>query len=479
MRVCFPAVTGSCRRSVFGSDNSKQGTVVGSDAVRDLAVVRICCDTSWKPLPTSGSVAPWVGSRVSALVMRSTNQFGRIDPTLATGLVTWVVFHEKSRSWLIRTDVEAGPGHPLMDSVGRVIGIVSSSVYGTGNAQDGVAISMQTVDDELDLLQKGRHMAGWLSHDADEKSRGCAYDLDSHAVISRGTVDSAVFLRFEVPQVDKWSLGFLYHGDDDDSDTATYIWSERPGFFYLSHGVRSRGQYVNQLPDEPIASKTFRTRPGALNELAFRTSSKGTYVRLNDDFVFDIPAEYLIREPGTSRICVGLRGSTIETESYSIRYADISMPFEHEAVSRVFMKSGTTSRTAICSTDGPENDNLTLGTINSWAIMDFITPDVQNWSIGINGMKFGKVDNIRVAGTGNQLLPTSILRTGRNFRVVLEFGASVAGSWLRLNGRELIWVDRTDSQRSFGATRVCINVAGSNENRAYSVRFTDIWVWRR
>ena len=140
-----------------GSEGTRSGTVIGQDEVRDLAVLTVCCNGSWRALPTMATNSVRVGSDVAVLGFPG-RRIGR-DIAVTRGIVSSFGFHEESRSWLIQTDAAINPGNsggPMMNLRGEVIGIVSSRHDPASAENIGFAIAMRTVDDELDDLEAGR-----------------------------------------------------------------------------------------------------------------------------------------------------------------------------------------------------------------------------------------------------------------------------------------------------------------------------------
>ena len=132
------------------------GKIVGKDAVRDLAVLTICCDTGWQALSMSTSQDVPVGSTVVIMGY----PIGGLGDDLAvtTGVVTSFGFAPDQLSWLIQTDAAVNPGNsggPALDEDGLVVGIVSSGQGPSLNEEFAFAIAMLTVSTELGRLETG------------------------------------------------------------------------------------------------------------------------------------------------------------------------------------------------------------------------------------------------------------------------------------------------------------------------------------
>ena len=219
----------------LSSGGTRRGTVTGFDAVRDLAVVTICCDRNWKALPTGSSDNINVGSDVVVLGFPS----GRIGSALSvtTGIVSSFGFRNESSSWLIQTDAAVNPGNsggPLMNDTGEVIGIVSYRQDPAQRENIGFAIAMRTVDVQLNNLEVGRSVRAatptprptrvptpttvdWriLVHTGGS-FQACRFDpfSASGVVISNRATYFVATLEFKAPvSVREWSVGFVFHVD--------------------------------------------------------------------------------------------------------------------------------------------------------------------------------------------------------------------------------------------------------------------------
>jgi serine protease Do len=143
-----------------GERETLEGTVVGADERTDVALIKVA---SKRPLPYAGlgsSAALEVGDPVIAIG----NPFG-LSHTVTTGIVSG-----KGRAIgagpydeFIQTDASINPGNsggPLFDVAGRVVGINTAIIGGTGI---GFSIPIDLVSGILpDLKRDGRVARGWL-----------------------------------------------------------------------------------------------------------------------------------------------------------------------------------------------------------------------------------------------------------------------------------------------------------------------------
>jgi S1-C subfamily serine protease len=148
------------------SGESRQGAIVGTDPIFDLAVVRIP-KQAHETLPTvrlGDSAALEVGDPVVAIG----NPFG-LDQTLTRGIVSGLnrILPERPLSLsrpMIQTDAAINPGNsggPLLNECGEAVGINTSIIPEAQNI--GFAIPIGLVRSVLhDLVAKGRVVRPWI-----------------------------------------------------------------------------------------------------------------------------------------------------------------------------------------------------------------------------------------------------------------------------------------------------------------------------
>ena len=504
-----------------GNGGTRTGTVLGQDEIRDLAVLTICCNRSWKALPTLSTTTVQLGSDVAALGFPSFRVGSELSVT--TGVVSSYGFQDARRAWVIQTDAALNPGNsggPLLNENGQVIGVISSRIEPLFGENIGYAIAMRTVDQELVHLEAGRTVrasptprptriptrtptpvpslgtSGTLVHNPDEGRIACSRNRYSATLISTDSIDSAAFVRFEVPNVRKWSIGFIYHAVVGDSDSVTNIWSDGPNGVYARHWVRRDGLYLHEPPSERVPGNVIKTGFGQWNELSFRTSSGGSYLRLNDETVIEVPASQLIRRIGRSQLCVGFHVE--ESDQYSIRYRDLRTRFTREGVSGA-MTSGTPGDGLIeCPQSDSDDAHLAIWETDAWIVLDFTAPYVENWSIGfVYHYSILRIQQSRISvyRAGNsyysehatfdsgefkdqigQHVPENLINTGFGQKNRLEFETTRNGSSLYLNGVKVLDVPSSRLTRRPGAIRFCTNLY-ADELAPYTVLFSDLWAW--
>ncbi len=159
----FHVIYGADAIKVTLSDRSEhQAKLVGADPDHDLAVLQIqTADGALEPLLIGASHDVRVGQKVLAIG----NPFG-LDHTLTTGVVSALGRTIKSLSnrtieGVIQTDAAINPGNsggPLLDSIGRLIGVNTQIVSPSGAyAGIGFAVPVDTVNRIVpELIKHGK-----------------------------------------------------------------------------------------------------------------------------------------------------------------------------------------------------------------------------------------------------------------------------------------------------------------------------------
>ncbi len=154
----YHVIQGAGRAEVLVNDASTyQGTVLGYDAYRDLAVLEICCG-SFNPLSLQGSQVIKPGAEVVAIGYPLGIEG---SATVTRGIVSAFRYDESYQSWVVQTDAPINPGNsggPLLLSNGEAIGINTFIIredYGVSIDGVGFAISRQSIRGVLDELKQG------------------------------------------------------------------------------------------------------------------------------------------------------------------------------------------------------------------------------------------------------------------------------------------------------------------------------------
>ncbi len=179
----------------FGGDSNMTATVVGTDPINDLAVLKVdSIPQGVRPVTLGTSADLKVGQ--TAIVIG--NPFGQFERTMTQGIISAVNRTIETDSTVLRgviqTDAAINRGNsggPLLDSSGRLIGVNSAIYSPTGtSAGVGLAIPVDKVSEVVPvLIEKGRYPHPWLGIE------GLGYELSpSLAKGLRMSVDSGLLI---------------------------------------------------------------------------------------------------------------------------------------------------------------------------------------------------------------------------------------------------------------------------------------------
>ena len=125
-----------------------EASIHGVDETRDVALLRLCCDTVATPLPFGDALTLVPGSEVAALEFRTQSVVGAVA---SRGIVSSVLFDGERERWIIQTDaaVSGEGGGALITSDGGLVGML---IDGVGGAL-GSAVSELTLSELLPDLR--------------------------------------------------------------------------------------------------------------------------------------------------------------------------------------------------------------------------------------------------------------------------------------------------------------------------------------
>ena len=152
-------VEGEVQVSVIVNDSTTyRGSVLGTDSVRDLAVLSICCG-SFQALPFGNAANLQPGDEVVAIGY-ALGLPG--EATVTRGIVSAVRYDSAYRSNVIQTDAAINPGNsggPMLSLSGEILGIntfrYDESQSGRPTEGLGFAISGTTVQQQIPTLLAG------------------------------------------------------------------------------------------------------------------------------------------------------------------------------------------------------------------------------------------------------------------------------------------------------------------------------------
>ena len=153
-------VKGAAEVDVTVNDSAYyRGTVLGTDSVRDLAVVRICCG-SFSKLSFGDASRLQPGDEVVAIGY-ALGLSG--EATITRGIVSAMRYDSRSQSNVIQTDAALNPGNsggPMLSMDGEILGIntfrIDESDSGRSAEGLGFAVSGTTVQQRIPALKTAR-----------------------------------------------------------------------------------------------------------------------------------------------------------------------------------------------------------------------------------------------------------------------------------------------------------------------------------
>ena len=187
----------------FGDNNSVDAKLLGSDASTDVALLKVKASKKFlKPLSLGDSSKLEVGDAVVAIG----NPFG-LDRTVTTGIVSALQRQLEAPNGftinnVIQTDAAINPGNsggPLLDSLGRVIGInsqIATGGAGGGSIGIGFAVPINTAKKISDQLkEKGKVEHAFLGITGVSITKAMAQNLnlptDQGVLVQRATGPAA------------------------------------------------------------------------------------------------------------------------------------------------------------------------------------------------------------------------------------------------------------------------------------------------
>jgi len=158
----------------LADQRSFRAELIGKSPAHDLAVLRI--SGAWQA-PTPVAIGRSADLRVGQKVFAIGNPFG-FDYSLTTGVVSALdrtVYNERSGEirGLIQTDAAINPGNsggPLIDSVGRLVGI-NTAIFSTSGTFTGIgfAVPVDTINRVVpELIARGRYIRPRIGISADD-----------------------------------------------------------------------------------------------------------------------------------------------------------------------------------------------------------------------------------------------------------------------------------------------------------------------
>ena len=126
---------------VFDGQRKGEGQLIAASDAYDLALISVCCSSSFKALPLAGNDEIQVGEDVVALGFP--DRGGVVESlSVSVGIVSSYDYSDPLGIWVVQTDAAINPGNsggPILNEDGRVVGVVSFGFKDSQNLGFGIA----------------------------------------------------------------------------------------------------------------------------------------------------------------------------------------------------------------------------------------------------------------------------------------------------------------------------------------------------
>ena len=297
-------VEGEVQVSVIVNDSTTySGSVLGTDSVRDLAMVSICCG-NFQTLPFGNAATLQPGDEVVAIgyALGLPGQ-----ATVTRGIVSAVRYDSTHRSDVIQTDAAMNPGNsggPMLSMSGEILGIntfrYDESQSGRPTEGLGFAISGTTVQQQIPTLRAGTPAptptptrrptatpvpgqtsdfgptSGELRHDPSDGFIKTEY---ANVSIADMMVE-ATFINPYSAASNTWDYGFIFRQEHTGPAIHVVVTSDRRWYLAWRETSDADNQRVGggTIP-------TFDTSAGGRNHLRVVTIKERGWLFVNSEFV--------------------------------------------------------------------------------------------------------------------------------------------------------------------------------------------------
>ncbi len=289
------------------------GTVIGTDSIRDLAVIRICCG-NFKEIPFAEESDVVVGAEIVnigyALGLRG-------QATVSTGIISAVRYDSHRSADVIQTDAPINPGNsggPMLTSDGRVLGINTFKYVGTSVEGVGFALSGPYVQRLIPHLVSGRA----VQVDPTPESTSSVMPTPDAPTILHGPLAGSLTLQRRLhtiqmagkhqvgdvgmeatfrnpPDTSSWYYGFIFASE---AGAAVMALVTDDGYWAVNRWIRDRGHKIEDL--KLIPAGTLKTGSTSRNHLKI--------VVEGDALTLYINGERMSRDADLSRFELGAGG---------------------------------------------------------------------------------------------------------------------------------------------------------------------------
>ena len=495
-------VEGQSRVNVTVNDSTTyNGTVLGIDAVRDLAVVSICCG-DFTALEFGDAAALEVGDEVVSIGYALGSRI-QGSATVTKGIVSALRWDPDRSAYVIQSDAAINPGNsggPMLSLEGKVLGINTYARVSDFGAEGlGFAISARTVTERVPVLRAGTAVptATPAPRPTPTPAPGAGYDFGptngelrhdpsinfikteyAGASFSDMVVE-ATFVNPYSASSNSWDYGFFvrYDRTDDDPPFLQFVvssnrsWAVKTGAGppYLSLG----GGTVS----------TLNTGAGSRNHLMVMAIGTRGWFFVNGEHVASVDLSSVSWKGDVAVITGAFAGDEVAGavtryegfKGYELkkRYGPAEGVLENEPGRLATYKSGVLTRDLV-------------------AEAEFINPPGRDWSSGfiVRNPEFNRLDIVQVGGdglwghftrdvndadytevaAGNLLNSGASLSTNRNRMLIIAVEES---GWFFVNGRLLSKLDFGHNQDQGQVSAI----GSSYAQHLGNVEFEDFNVW--
>ena len=297
-------VEGDVQVSVIVNDSTTySGSVLGTDSVRDLAVVSICCG-SFQTLPFGNAAALQPGDEVVAIgyALGLPGQ-----ATITRGIVSAVRYDSTHRSDVIQTDAAINPGNsggPMLSMSDKILGINTFRHEKTQSGRPveglGFAISGTTVQQQIPILRIGTPAptptptrrptatptpgrtsdfgptSGELRHDPSDN----AIETEYANVSIADMMVEATFVNPYSAASNGWDYGFIFRREHTGLQVQVLVTSDRRWYLAWRETSNADNQRVGGGTLD-----TFNTGAGSRNHLRVVAIKERGWLFVNGEFV--------------------------------------------------------------------------------------------------------------------------------------------------------------------------------------------------
>ena len=400
-------VEGQSRVNVtVGDSTTYNGSVLGVDAVRDLAVVSICCG-AFTALEFGDAAGLEVGDEVVNIGYALGIQGAA---TVTKGIVSALRYDADHRAYVIQTDAPINPGNsggPMLSLEGLVLGI-NSFVYVSDHGAEGIgfAISERTVSERVAGLRAGTAIptATPVPRPSPTPPPGAGYDFGpSNGELRHNPSDNfieteyarasfsdmvieATFVNPYGASSNSWDYGFFmrYDSTKDDPPFLQFVVSSNRSWAVLTG---------SDAPYDRLGGGTVRnlnTGAGGRNHLMVVAIGARGWFFVNGDYVASVNLSSLTWQGDVAVITGAYSGD--EVAGAVTRYEGFK---GYELTKRYGPADGSfgrePGRISVHSSDVRTRDVVTE--------VEFVNPQVRDWSYGfvVRNPHFDRLEVIGVS----------------------------------------------------------------------------------